>query len=61
MNKCKGPGCELEKPYKHSKECLFEHFLSYTGYWQLEKSVVEKLRRAYYDGLEARIEYSRTT
>lgn len=45
-------GCDAYGKIPHTPECLFDHFLSYTGYAQQPESVIEMLRKAYYDGME---------
>ena len=34
----------------HTEEENFEHFLSYSGFHNEKAEVIEKLRKAYYDG-----------
>ena len=53
MKNCKGENCENAPVSQHSKECLFEHFLCYTGSHQECAEILEKLKKAYFDGLEA--------
>lgn len=49
---CKGVNCTSTYGSTHSKECYFEHFLAYTGYWRQPFDVIDILRQAYYDGIE---------
>lgn len=53
MRDCQGVNCAAGPQDKHSDECLFEHFLTYTQFSDLSVDIVVKLRKAYFDGLEA--------
>lgn len=52
---CAGTDCKATREnIVHSRECLFEHFMSYTGYGlKVSDSVKRKLKRAYFDGSES--------
>lgn len=48
---CSGKNCKATKENLiHSRECLFEHFMSYTG---STKEMHDELQRAYFDGMDA--------
>lgn len=53
MLNCKGENCSSAKENEHSVECLFEHFMCYTGGYNETDDVQEKLKKAYFDGFEA--------
>ncbi len=50
---CKGQNCTATNGVGHSPECLFEHFLSYTGYWSQPEDIRALLKQAYFDGIDA--------
>ena len=37
----------------HTRECLFEHFMSYSGYHSQSQEEQDRLKKAYFDGLDA--------
>lgn len=47
---CKG--CESQGVKDHNVDCLFQHFLSYTGYRSESEDVIAKLKIAYEHGSE---------
>jgi len=51
MENCKGKNCAIAGENKHSLECMFEHFISYTGEdIDADNALIAKLRKAYFDG-----------
>lgn len=50
---CKGENCTAIKGKDHSKECLFEHFLAYSGLALKTDITINDLRKAYFDGFDA--------
>lgn len=44
--------CTDENALPHTPACLFDHFLAYTGFADESDDVKQKLRKAYYDGME---------
>lgn len=50
-DKCKGKNCNSTDGSNHSIECLYEHFLAYTGFDRSD----QKIRKAYFDGYDAGI------
>jgi hypothetical protein len=51
MKNCKGKNCAIAGENMHSLECMFEHFLSYTGEdIDADNALIAKLRKAYFDG-----------
>jgi hypothetical protein len=52
LSGCNGANCKSVDGFNHSVECLFEHFLAYTGF-----DDCEKLKKAYTDGYEAGMQY----
>lgn len=48
---CVGKSCKATKEnLTHSRECLFEHFMAYTGY---DEKIRDELQNAYFDGMDA--------
>jgi len=47
--------CELQEggDYKHSINCLWEHFMCYTNYWGYPEEIRDALKHAYEHGYEA--------
>lgn len=39
--------------YDHTIECMWEHFMSCTGYWKYPEDVREALKLAYEHGFDA--------
>lgn len=52
-SRCHGEKCTTTNGRNHSVECLFGHFSSYTGAHNETPEVLEKLRKAYFDGYGA--------
>jgi hypothetical protein len=51
MENCKGKNCAIAGENMHSLECMFEHFISYTGEdIDADNALIAKLRKAYFDG-----------
>ena len=53
MKKCVGENCNSTNGINHSKECRFEHFQSYSGFFNEPENVQEKIKTAYFHGYEA--------
>jgi len=51
--KCKGENCGTTNGRNHSVECLFEHFMCYTGGHKQPSDIRIMLKKAYFDGHEA--------
>jgi len=50
---CAGNNCNSINGKDHSKECLFEHFLSYSGLTLKPDININDVRIAYFDGFNA--------
>jgi hypothetical protein len=49
MNTC--TGCKSSGTTPHTPECLFDHFLAYTGYQQMSWATQQLLKTAYEHGM----------
>jgi len=50
---CAGKNCRAKEGRNHSIECLFEHFMAYTGGHKESIAIQTMLEKAYFDGYEA--------
>lgn len=61
MRDCPGENCNFKESNAHSKECKFEHFQSYSGYFNETEYVQFKIKTAYFHGFEAGNAEDKTT